>query len=209
MVPTVVPSQPAGIQLVPTVVSTQPPCMPVAFPFQGMSSEMQTSLFQHFMAMQTMQAATRSSGQPAKPTTPTPVQPESSGVQPTVLQVQTVEPVMTLLSRGDNRHLRADHNQSSLPGRPQLFSNHRAIQPRLYRPMAARAAPWEKARKLRAPDGLGWFPLNSQLFHMAVSTFIPPSHGPRAQAPTMLTLDDIDTRNNIAPANVINQHKIV
>jgi hypothetical protein len=208
MAPTVVPPQPAGIQLVPTVVSTQPPCMPVAFPFQGMSIEMQTSLFQHFMAMQTMQAATMSSRQPAKPATPTPVQPESSVVQPTVLQVQTVEPMMTLLSRAGQPALAGGSQAIVTTGTTAAIQLPSGDTTSVVSTDGSSSDSLGKGEEVESARQTGVVPLEQTTVSRG-STFIPPSHGPRAQASTMLTLDDIDTRNNIAPANVINQHKIV
>ena len=260
MAPTVVPTQPEGITLAPAVVSTQPADIPlaapvvsaqpessqvvqpvvathpastpVASPFQGMSIEIQTALFQYFMAMQTMQPVTRSSVQPDILTIPTPVQPDISAVQPVVPvppQVQTVEPGTRIpatlqlpnipgdrpLPRGPPQTLLLRAGQPVLAGGPQTIVATGTT--------AAIQLPSGGTTSVGSVEGGSSGPLGEdeeversprtvvahreQPTDSRVSTSIPPAHWPNTNVLPMLTLNDFDTVSTCVPA-VTNKQSI-
>jgi hypothetical protein len=94
-VPPVIPIQPGSVAPVPPSVSAQqaeipqvavqPAAMPMVSPFQGLSMEMQQAMFNHFMAMQTMQASTLPAVLPL-------TQPSALAIQPNLPVVPPVAP---------------------------------------------------------------------------------------------------------------------
>jgi hypothetical protein len=129
-------------------------------------------------------------------------------VQPRVLQVQTVEPVMTLLSRAGQPALAGGSQAIVTTGTTAAIQLPSGDTTSVVSTDGSSSDSLGKGEEVESSRQTGVVPLE-QTTVSRVSTFIPPSHGPRAHASTMLTLDDSDTRNTLAPANVINQHKIV